>query len=586
MGKFIFDHARTHRCGSLRESDIGTEVVLMGWVQNRRDHGGCIFIDLRDREGWTQVVFDPQVAGTAHATAGALRPEWVFAVQGTVRGRGDNVNAKLATGAIEVAATAVEILNPAETPPFPLDPSIDTAEETRLKYRFLDLRRAPLQRALQMRHRFNQITRRVLDRHGFLELETPFLVKSTPEGARDYVVPSRVHPGQFYALPQSPQIFKQLFMVSGFDRYFQIARCFRDEDLRADRQPEFTQIDLELSFCAPRDIYAVTEDLLRTLWQELLGVAIATPFRRIPYAEAMARYGVDKPDLRFGLELANITDIAAHCGFKVFQSAAATNGLVMGIAVPGGGALSRRELDGLAEFAAIYGAKGLAWAKVQEGGAWQSPIAKFLGEGEQHAINDRMRAAAGDVVLFVADKPAITHAALGNLRGRLAESMNLVPAVPYAFCWIEDFPLVEWNEDDRRYYAVHHPFTAPLPEDEHDLATARAAAYDVVLNGVEIGGGSLRIHRSELQQRLFALLGMDADEAEARFGFLLRALRYGAPPHGGIALGADRLLMLLTGATSIRDVIAFPKTQKQSDLMMDAPSPLPAAQLAELKLRV
>jgi aspartyl-tRNA synthetase len=573
----------------LRDSDVGDEVVLMGWVQNRRDHGGCVFIDLRDREGITQVVFDPQVGADAHRSAGYLRAEWAIGVVGKVRSRGENVNPNLATGAVEVAATRLEVFTESKTPPFQIEDQIDTAEDVRLRYRFLDLRRGPLQRNLTRRHLFNQIVRRSLDADGFLELETPFLIKSTPEGARDYVVPSRVNGGKFFALPQSPQLFKQLFMISGFDRYFQIVRCFRDEDLRAERQPEFTQVDVEMSFCAPDDVQGVIERMLARVWKELLDVDIPTPFRRIPYDEAMARFGVDNPDMRYGLELVDISELVANVDFKVFADAVAGGGIVKAINLTGLGDWSRKDLDDLVSFVKIYGAKGLAWAKVKEDGSWQAPIAKYFTDDERRAIAEAMDLKPGDVVAFVADKPAVVNAALGNLRKYVAKQRGIVPENRYEFCWVTRFPLFEWDEDTKRYYAAHHPFTAPRHEDIDKLLTdpgaVRAQAYDVVLNGVEIGGGSIRIHDPEVQSRVFEALGIGEQEQKQKFGFLLDALSYGPPPHGGIALGADRILMLLCGTDSIRDVIAFPKTQKQTDLMLDAPSVLDAEQLAELSIR-
>ncbi len=590
MTRFIYDLKRTHRAGSLRDTDIGKEVVLMGWVQNRRDHGGAIFIDLRDREGVTQIVFDQSIDPKAHEIASQLRSEWCFAVRGKVRSRGGNVNPKIATGAIEVAANLIEIFTKAKTPPFPLDDHAETtAEETRLQYRYLDLRRTPLQRNLQMRSKFNQIVRRTLDEEGFLELETPFLIKSTPEGARDYVVPSRVNAGQFFALPQSPQLFKQLFMVAGYDRYFQIARCFRDEDLRAERQPEFTQVDLEMSFCEPQDVQNVVEKLLAKVWKELLGVELTLPFERIPYKDAMDRFGVDAPDLRYGLELREVSDVVRESGFKVFADVTKAGGVVKAINITGLGDLSRSELDALTDVVKIYGAKGLAWAKVKEDGEWQSPIAKFFSDAERKAIAERLALKPGDIAAFVADKKSVVNAALGNLRKHLAKTKNLIDKGTHRFCWVTDFPLFEYNEDDKRWYAAHHPFTSPRPEDRDKLLTdqgnVKALAYDIVLNGVEIGGGSIRIFDHGLQSDLFRALGIEEEEQRQKFGFLLDAFQYGPPPHGGLALGVDRIMMLICGTDSIRDVIAFPKTQKQTDLMLNAPSELAEAQLKELMIK-
>ncbi len=589
MTRFIYDLKRTHRAGSLRDTDIGKDVVLMGWVHNRRDHGGAIFIDLRDREGVTQVVFDQSIDGKAHEVASQLRGEWCFAVRGKVRSRGSNVNPKIATGAIEVAADLIEIFTKSKTPPFPLDEFSDTAEELRLQYRYLDLRRTPLQKNLQMRSKFNQLVRRTLDAEGFLELETPFLIKSTPEGARDYVVPSRVNPGQFFALPQSPQLFKQLFMVAGYDRYFQIARCFRDEDLRAERQPEFTQVDLEMSFCEPRDVQDVTEKLLANAWRELLGVELKLPFERISYDDAVSRFGVDAPDMRYGLELRDVSDLVRSSGFKVFADVTAGGGIVKAINISGVGDMSRSELDALTDVVKIYGAKGLAWAKVKDDGEWQSPIAKFFSEAERKAIADRLALKPGDIAAFVADKKSVVNAALGNLRKHIAKSKNLIDKASHRFVWVTDFPLFEHNDEDKRWYAAHHPFTSPRPEDRERLLTdqgsVKALAYDIVLNGVEIGGGSIRIFDHQLQSDLFRALGIEHDEQRQKFGFLLDAFQYGPPPHGGLALGVDRIMMLICGTDSIRDVIAFPKTQKQTDLMLNAPSELAEAQLKELMIK-
>lgn len=590
MKKLIYDVKRTHYAGQLRPEDMGNQVVLMGWVQYRRDHGGCIFIDLRDREGIVQIVFDPSVDAKAHQAASALRSEWVVGVVGTVRGRGSNINPRLATGSLEVAISQLEILSESKTPPFQIEEHIDTAEDVRLKYRYLDLRRPSLQKNLKQRHQFLQSVRQTLDSRGFMELETPFLIKSTPEGARDYVVPSRVNAGQFFALPQSPQLFKQLFMVAGYDRYFQIVRCFRDEDLRAERQPEFTQVDLEMSFCAPEDVQHVTEQILANVWKRILDIDIPRPFERITYDDAMRRFGSDAPDLRFGLELVDLADGLGNSQFKVFADALANGGGIKAIKLAGIGDLSRKDLDEYGEFVKIYGAKGLAWVRLKAAGEWQSPIAKFLSDTERQYIVDKLELQEGDVAVFVADTLSVVHAALGNLRKHIARQRSLVAPGTHRFCWVTDFPLFEYNAESKTYASAHHPFTAPRPEDrpklQSDPGHVKAEAYDIVLNGVEIGGGSIRIHDSTLQQEVFSALGLTPEQAQEKFGFLLDALSYGAPPHGGLALGVDRICMQLCQTPSIRDVIAFPKTQKQIDLMLNAPSDLEPSQLEELSIRV
>ncbi len=590
MSQFLSQFKRTHTCGELRASHVGETAVLMGWVQNYRDHGGCIFVDLRDRFGITQVKFDPAVDADAHARADRLRAEWVVAVRGKVASRGSNTNPNLATGAIELEASQLEIFNSSKTPPFQISEHTDANENLRLKYRYLDLRRRPLQDNLVMRHRVAQLTRNYLSDNGFLELETPILTKSTPEGARDYLVPSRVHPGQFYALPQSPQTFKQIFMVAGYDRYFQICRCFRDEDLRADRQPEFTQIDLEMSFVTPEDIFSLVGGLLRACWREAKGVDIGAEIPRITYREAMDKYGIDRPDLRFGLELKDVGDIVAKSDFQVFKSVLASGGLVKALNAKGGGAaLSRAEIDKLGEVATRYGAKGMAWVKILKD-AWQGPAAKFFSDAVKAELTERCDLAEGDLLCFVADSFKVTNDALAHLRLAVGDKLGLIDPEGLAFVWVTDFPLFEEETEGGRYFSKHHPFTSPAPEDMDKLQSApgevRALAYDVVLNGTELGGGSIRIHDQDVQRRIFELLGMGHDEAEAKFGFLLEALSFGTPPHGGLALGMDRLIMMLAGVDSIRDVIAFPKTQKATDLMTDAPNEVDPAQLQELHVAV
>ncbi len=581
---------RTHRCGELAAQQIGEEVCVMGWVQRRRDHGGLIFIDLRDRDGIIQLALDPDRDPAAHSKAEQVRNEFVLAARGKVSPRPEGtVNPKMKTGEVEIEISELLILNRSETPPFMIDEYSDVAENIRLKYRYLDLRRPALQNNLLMRHQVAKTVRNYLDGQGFIEVETPVLTKSTPEGARDYLVPSRVNPGNFFALPQSPQLFKQLLMVSGYDRYFQIVKCFRDEDLRADRQPEFTQIDCEMSFVNRDDVMTIMEGMVASIFEATLGVELSLPMARLSYAEAMDRYGVDNPDLRFDLELVTITELVANSEFKVFASVAKDGGLVKALNAKGCAGFSRKELDDLTEFVKIYGAKGLAWVKVTEEG-WQSPIAKFFSAAELDSLNAKLNAEVGDLLLFVADKSSITNEALGRLRGHLGQKLGLAKKDVYKFVWITDFPLLEWDGEERRHVAVHHPFTAPLEEDiellDSEPGKARAQAYDLVLNGSEVGGGSIRIHDQAVQSRMFELLGIDEAEAREKFGFLLDALSFGAPPHGGIAFGLDRLMMILAGADSIRDVIAFPKTQKATCLLSEAPNEVSEKQLQELAIRL
>jgi len=581
---------RSCYCGEPRKADEGRELVLEGWVNSRRDHGGVIFVDLRDRSGVVQIVFNPDVSVLEHEHASELRAEYVIAVRGVLRPRSpETVNPKLATGEVELMAHELVVLNTAKPPPFPIDDEAQITENLRLRYRYLDLRRPSMQRRLAARHQVCRVTRHLLDGLGFVEVETPILTRSTPEGARDYLVPSRTNPGSFFALPQSPQLFKQILMVAGLDRYYQIARCFRDEDLRADRQPEFTQIDLEMSFVTQDDVLSVVEELVKRVFSEVGGLKLDDPFPRMPYDEAMSRFGTDRPDTRFGLELRDCSTIFASSGFKVFRAALDAGGVVKAIVVPGGAAMSRKEIDDVGALAVELGAKGMAWIRVADG-EWQSPIVKFFSEAERAALSERLALSDGDLVIFGADSFKVVHHVLGQLRLRVAEARGMIPAGRWDFLWVVDFPLVEYSEEDRRYYAVNHPFTAPRAADldrlESDPLAVRADAYDIVLNGMELGGGSIRNHRPELQERVFRVLGIEKEEAASKFGFLLEALSSGAPPHGGLALGLDRVVALLTGTDSIRDVIAFPKTQKASCLLTDAPAPVDAAQLRGLGIRV
>lgn len=581
---------RSHHCGVLGKDMAGQHVILCGWVSKRRDHGGLIFIDLRDRSGIVQIVVDPDTAGSSFKTAEDIRNEYVIKVSGTVRMRDEaTVNANIATGMIEVMAEEIEVLNSAKTPPFYIQDNIDTDENLRLKYRYLDLRRPEMQRNLILRHKVTKLMRDYLDSRDFLEIETPMLTKSTPEGARDYLVPSRVNPGKFYALPQSPQIFKQLLMVAGMERYFQIARCFRDEDLRADRQPEFTQLDMEMSFMEVDEILELMEGLIAYIFEGALGKKIQVPFQRLTWDEAMDRYGSDKPDLRFGMELINMVEAVKDSDFKVFNTIIENGGIVKAINVKGYAAIPRRELDGLVDFVGIYGAKGLAWMQIQEDGSVKSPIAKFFSEAHLANILKTAAAEPGDLLLFVADKPAVVAQALGALRIEMAKRRNLIDHDALAFTWVVDFPMFEYDEEEKRYVAMHHPFTAPRDEDlpllQTDPGKVYAKAYDMVLNGTEIGGGSIRIHRRDVQKQVFSAIGLTDEQAAEKFGFMMNAFEYGAPPHGGLAFGLDRLIMIMAQRDSIRDVIAFPKTQSAACLMTQAPNDVDEKQLRELHIK-
>lgn len=582
---------RSHRCTEVSSANIGEKVTVMGWVQKSRNKGGIIFVDLRDRSGILQVIFEESQCGAeCFEKAGKLRSEFVAAIEGTVCKRAGAVNENLATGDIEVVASSLRILSEAETPPFPIEENSKTKEEIRLKYRYLDLRRPDLQRNLIMKSKVATIARQFMADEGFLEIETPMLTKSTPEGARDYLVPSRVHPGTFYALPQSPQLFKQLLMCSGYDRYFQIARCFRDEDLRADRQPEFTQMDMELSFVDVDDVIDVNERLLAKLFKEILDLDIQLPIQRMTWQEAMDRFGSDKPDLRFGLELKDVSDVVKDCEFGVFTGALANGGTVRGINAEGQGSMPRKKIDALIEYAKTYGAKGLAYIVINEDGSYKSSFAKFMTEEQMNALVAAMDGKPGDLLLFAADKTKIVWTVLGALRCHLAELMGLVDKNVYRFVWITEFPLLEWSDEENRFTAMHHPFTMPMEEDlqyiDSDPDRVRAKAYDIVLNGNEIGGGSVRIHQDDIQEKMFECLGFTKAQAHERFGFLLDAFKYGVPPHAGLAYGLDRLVMLMAKQDSIRDVIAFPKVKDASCLMTNAPDYVDDKQLAELGIEV
>ncbi|AGB18853.1 aspartate--tRNA ligase [Thermoanaerobacterium thermosaccharolyticum] len=591
MGEQLSGMKRTHMCGELTLEDVGKSVIVMGWVQRRRDLGGLIFLELRDRTGLIQIVCSEQLSKEAFDKAQHVRNEYVLAAAGEVVRRSDeNINPNLETGNIEIYVSEFKILSKAETPPFMVEDRNNVSEEIRLKYRYLDLRRPSMQKILMTRYRITRIVRDFLDKNGFIDIETPLLIKSTPEGARDYLVPSRVQPGKFFALPQSPQIFKQLLMISGFDRYYQIAKCLRDEDLRADRQPEFTQIDMEMSFVEEDDVIALNEKMIARIFKEILDIDLEVPFKRISWQEAMNRFGSDKPDMRFGMELKDLSSIFADSDFKVFKDAVQNGGSVRGINVKGAASMPRRQLDELVEYVKTYKAKGLVWIQMLDDGP-RSQISKFLKDDEMTQVVNVMEAEKGDLILIVADKNnMVVYDALGHLRLEMGKRYNLIDESKYEFLWVVDFPLLEYSEEEKRFVAMHHPFTAPKDEDiemlDKDPGRVRAKAYDIVLNGMEIGGGSIRIHDTELQKKMFKVLGFTDEDAEARFGFLLNAFKYGAPPHGGIAYGLDRLTMILAGTDNIRDVIAFPKTQNACDLMSDAPSEVSKEQLDELHIKV
>lgn len=582
---------RTHRCGELSAANVGETVTIMGWVQKNRNKGGLVFVDVRDRSGLIQVVFEEGSTDKALLEKAAkLRSEFVVAIVGTVEKRSGAVNENLATGAIEIKPEELRILSESETPPFPIEENSKTKEEVRLKYRFLDLRRPDIQRNLMMRSRVATLARQFMAKEGFLEIETPFLIKSTPEGARDYLVPSRIHPGSFYALPQSPQIFKQLLMCSGYDRYFQIVKCFRDEDLRADRQPEFTQIDMELSFVDVDDVIDVNERLLAYLFKQVLDVDVKLPIQRMTWQDAMDRFGSDKPDLRFGMELQNVSEVVRGCEFAVFKNALEAGGTVRGINAKGQGGMPRKKIDKLVEFAKDYGAKGLAYIAIHEDGTVKSSFAKFMTEDEMNRLVEAMDGQAGDLLLFAADKNKVVWDVLGAQRLELARQMNLLDSSEYRFVWITEFPLLEWSDEENRFKAMHHPFTMPMEEDlqyiDSDPGRVRAKAYDIVLNGTEIGGGSVRIHQDDIQEKMFEVLGFTKEKAYEQFGFLLTAFKYGVPPHAGLAYGLDRLVMLMAKQESIRDVIAFPKVKDASCLMTEAPNLVDEKQLEELGIAI
>ena len=591
MAEAMLGLKRTHRCTEVTTSDIGSKVTVMGWVQKSRNKGGIIFVDLRDRSGILQLIFEEKDCGAENfAKAEKLRSEFVIAVVGTVEARSGAVNENLATGAIEIRAEQLRILSESEVPPFPIEENSKTKEELRLKYRFLDIRRPDIQRNLMLRSKVATMARQILAEEGFWEIETPTLIKSTPEGARDYLVPSRVHPGSFYALPQSPQLFKQLLMCSGCDRYFQLARCYRDEDLRADRQPEFTQIDMEMSFADVDDVIGVNEKLLQKLFKEVCNFDITLPIPRMTWREAMDRFGSDKPDLRFGMELKNVTELVRNCGFGVFTGAIENGGSVRGINAEGQGAMPRKKIDALVEFAKGFGAKGLAYLAIQEDGSYKCSFAKFMTEEELKALADAMDGKPGDLLLFAADKDKVVFDVLGNLRLELAKQLGLLKKDDFKFLWVTEFPLLEYSEEEDRYVAMHHPFTMPMDEDlpliDTNPGAVRAKAYDIVLNGTEMGGGSVRIHQADIQAKMFEVLGFTPERANEQFGFLLEAFKYGVPPHAGLAYGLDRMIMLMVGADSIRDVIAFPKVKDASCLMTEAPTPVDPKQLEELGIEV